>query len=110
MNTPGSAATGAIETVDEARLDALRSQPGLLVIDFWQESCPPCRALEPKVVTFAECHSEVTVVRVDIDTDLQVAQRLDVMTIPTVLVLRDGHEVGRLDGLITAADLDDAIA
>ncbi len=48
--------------------------------------------------------------RVDIDTDLQVAQRLDVMTIPTVLVLRDGHEVGRLDGLITAADLDDAIA
>ncbi len=43
--------------------------------------------------------------RVDIDRDLPVAQRFGVMSIPTVLVLRAGKEVARLDGLITEDDL-----
>ena len=109
MSAPGGAAAGSIETVGQSRLDDLRTQPGLLVIDFWQESCPPCRVLEPKVVAFANRHADATVVRVDIDTDLRLAQDLDVMTIPTVLILRDGHEVSRLDGLLTADDLDNAV-
>ncbi len=41
----------------------------------------------------------------DIDRDIVVAERFKVMSIPTVLVLRDGREVERLDGLIKEADL-----
>ncbi len=43
--------------------------------------------------------------RVDIDRDLTVAERFQVMSIPTVLILRDGREVERLDGLIHEPDL-----
>ncbi len=43
--------------------------------------------------------------RVDIDRDMAVAERFQVMSIPTVLVIRDGGEVERLDGLIQEPDL-----
>lgn len=43
--------------------------------------------------------------RVDIDRDMLVAERFKVMSIPTVLILRDGREVERLDGLTKEADL-----
>jgi thioredoxin 1 len=95
-----------IETVGPDRLRAVRAEPGLLLVDFWQQSCAPCRKLEPRLEAFAQRHPELTVVRVDIDTDLPLAQQLDVMSIPTVLVLRDGKETARLDGLITDDDLD----
>lgn len=47
----------------------------------------------------------VHVYRVDIDRDLPVAQRFGVMSISTILLLKGGQEVERLDGLITEPDL-----
>jgi thioredoxin 1 len=95
-----------IATVGPDRLRALRAEPGLLLIDLWQQSCAPCRKLEPRLEAFAQRHPELTIVRVDIDTDLPLAQQLNVMSIPTVLALHDGAETARLDGLITEDDLD----
>ncbi len=81
-------------------------QEGSVVLDFYQASCPPCRALEPRLERVAhEYAGWAPVYRVDIDRDLPVAQRFGVMSIPTVLVLRAGKEVARLDGLITEDDL-----
>ena len=95
-----------IETVGPDRLRALRGEPGVLLVDFWQQSCAPCRKLEPRLEAFARRHPDLAVVRVDVDADLALAQQLDVLSIPTVLVLRDGTETARLDGLITDADLE----
>lgn len=81
-----------IETVGPDRLRVLRAEPGVLLVDFWQQSCAPCRKLEPRLEAFAQRHPELMIVRVDIDDDLTLAQQLDVLSIPTVLVLRDGDE------------------
>lgn len=79
---------------------------GPVLLDFYQASCPPCRALEPRLERVAERYTgRVPVYRVDIDRDLAVAERFGVMSLPTVLVFRDGKEIERLDGLITEADL-----
>lgn len=68
--------------------------------------CPPCHVLEPRLARVAkEYAGRVTVYRVDIDQDLSVAQRFNVMSLPTLLLLREGNEVERLDGLITEAQL-----
>jgi len=48
------------------------------------------------------------VYRVDIDHDLSLAQRFNVRSIPTVLLVRAGKEIARLDGYITEADLKTA--
>lgn len=79
---------------------------GPVAIDFYQASCPPCRALEPRLERVAqEYASRIPVFRVDIDRDLPVAQRFGVMSLPTVVILRAGKEVERLDGLIREEDL-----
>lgn len=47
--------------------------------------------------------------RVDLDRDMPVAERFGVKSIPTILVLRGGREVARLDGLVTDRDLPAAL-
>ncbi len=78
----------------------------VVVLDFYQASCPPCHALEPRLERVAaQYRRRVPVLRVDIDRDMAVAERFQVMSIPTVLILRGGREVERLDGLIHEPDL-----
>jgi thioredoxin len=80
--------------------------PGPVAVDFYQASCAPCRALEPRIDRVAQEYSgRVAVYRIDVDRDLPVAERFGVLSLPTVLILKVGKEVRRLDGLITEADL-----
>lgn len=79
---------------------------GPAALDFYQASCPPCRVLEPRLARVAAQYAgQVPVYRIDIDRDLQVAERFGVMSLPTVLIVRDGQEIERLDGLITEPQL-----
>lgn len=96
--------------LDSAALsDALRT-PGLVLLDFWQLSCAPCRALEPRLERFAQRHpSEFTGYRIDVDTDQDTPAAFDVRSIPTLVLLREGREVTRLDGLIRDSDLEQAL-
>lgn len=96
-----------IETLTERDVESrVRSSTTPVVIDFYQASCPPCRMLEPRLERVAaQYHGVVPVYRVDIDRDLPVAARFGVMSLPTVIVVQNGREVQRLDGLITEHDL-----
>lgn len=96
-----------IETVTAADFDIrLLKAPGAVVLDFYQASCAPCRALEPRLERVArQFHDAVPAYRIDIDRDLAIAERFRVSSLPTVLVLRAGKEAERLDGLISERDL-----
>lgn len=79
---------------------------GPVVLDFYQATCPPCRVLEPRLERIARAYEDrLSTYRVDIDQDLSIAERFDVQSIPTVVFLRGGEELARLDGLITDQDL-----
>lgn len=83
--------------------------PGPVVLDFYQASCPPCRALEPVLDRVAQSYGDrVTVYRVDIDDDPGLAERFRIDSLPTVLILRRGQEIERLDGLMTEQQVRDA--
>ncbi len=85
---------------------AVRRAQGPIALDFYQASCPPCRVLEPRLERIAQEYAgRVAVYRIDVDRNLPVAKRFGVMSLPTVLIVKAGEEVGRLDGLITEADL-----
>lgn len=95
-----------IRSVTGKDLDVILRDARPVVLDFYQASCPPCRALEPRLERVATEHGDrVPVYRVDIDRDLPIAERFRVMSLPTVLVIQDGTEIERLDGLITEAHL-----
>ena len=96
-----------VETVRGADIDSkvLRSSRPVF-LDFYQASCAPCRALEPRLEQVADQHKgRVKVYRVDLEVDMPVAERFRVTSIPTVIVFRDAQEVARLDGLITTEQL-----
>ncbi len=79
---------------------------GPVALDFYGESCPPCRALEPRLEKVARrFEGRLPVFRVDAERDVSVAEGFGVTGLPTVLVFRDGREVERLDGLIREEDL-----
>lgn len=97
-------------TIDGTEIDDVTTANRLVLLDFWQATCAPCRALEPRVERFAADHpGRFTGYRIDVDTDLDTATEYGVMSVPTVLLLRDGREVARLDGLIRAQDLEAAL-
>jgi thioredoxin 1 len=86
-------------TFDEAVLGA--SDPGrTLVVDFWAEWCPPCKALTPVLeqlsVELAATHDFASV---DTEAHPDLAARFGTLSLPTLLVFRDGSVQQRLVGL-----------
>lgn len=82
-----------------------------MLLDFWQATCAPCRALEPRLAAFVDRHpGAFTGYRVDVDADPDTPSRFEVMSIPTLVLLRDGVEVARRDGLIRDPDLESLLA
>ena len=98
--------TASVESVTQAELDARVLRPeGPVALDLPGElsSLPRVGALSGTGAR--EYEGRLRVYRVDLDRDLPVAQRFGIMSIPTILLLKGGQEVERLDGLITEQDL-----
>ena len=77
--------------------------PGISLVDFTATWCPPCRALSPIVAGIAaEMTGRVAVGCVDTDANPDLAARFRIRGLPTLIVFRDGQEVGRRTGLTTA--------
>ncbi len=75
------------------------SAPVPVVVDFWAPWCGPCRAVSPVLDRLAEDRAgQVKVVRVNVDDAPSLAQRYGALSIPTIVVLRDGQEVDRVVG------------
>jgi thioredoxin 1 len=65
---------------------------GPVALDLYQESCPPCRTLEPRLERVTgDYQDRLTVYRVDVDRDMEVAESFRVMSLPTVLVFKEGR-------------------
>ena len=61
-----------------------------VLVDFFATWCGPCRMLSPVVEEIAEEHPEYLVGKVDVDEEVELAQRFGVMSIPTLIVFRNG--------------------
>lgn len=73
---------------------------GLVLVDLWASWCGPCRMLAPVVEELAaELKGRVTVGKLNIDDYTDFAIGLGVMSIPTLILFKDGEEVGRLIGV-----------
>lgn len=96
-----------VEQVDDGSFERQVLGSGLLyLLDFSAVWCPPCRALEPILEAVArELQGRLRVGKIDIDTSPAVAARYGVRGAPTLLLFRDGKEVGRKLGLVSRSAL-----
>jgi len=70
-----------------------------VVIDFWAEWCGPCKRLTPVIEEIAqEMNGKVKFVKVDVDNNQEVAAQYQVMSIPTLIFLKEGQELDRMVG------------
>ena len=99
-----------IET-DDLKFDetVLRAE-GPVLVDFSATWCGPCKKLEPIVHELAADYSgRLKVVKVDVDRSPSVAARFAVLSVPTVLVFRDGTVRGQAVGLVSKRALADMV-
>ena len=71
-----------------------------VLLDFWAAWCGPCRMLAPVVEQFAAENPSVAVGKVNVDEEPELARRFGVMTIPTVVFLKNGQEFDRKVGVM----------
>ena len=72
---------------------------GTVLIDFWASWCGPCRMIAPAVEKIAEEHPEVKVCKINIDDEQELAIKYGVMSIPTLMVVKNGEIVNTAVGL-----------
>ena len=82
----------------------LKSEKPVLV-DFNATWCGPCRMLKPTLDAIAAERSDVTVVGVDIDENMELAEEYEVFSIPCVVLIKDGAEADRSVGLVPKEQL-----
>ncbi|MDE7108898.1 MAG: thioredoxin [Muribaculaceae bacterium] len=100
----------ALEFTDQTAREAIESGKPV-VIDFWATWCGPCIKLGPVVEELAEKFAgQVTVGKLNIDDNDEIASEYRVRNIPTVLFFKDGEMKERSVGLVKLSDLESKIA
>ena len=69
-----------------------------VLIDFWASWCGPCRMVSPVVEEIASERSDIKVGKVNVDEEQELAMQFGVMSIPTLVVMKDGKVVSRAVG------------
>ena len=78
------------------------TETGLVLVDIWATWCNPCRTLLPIIEEVStDYHGKLSVGKLDADENMELAKELNVRSLPTILIYKDGEVVDRSTGLIT---------
>ena len=88
--------------------EVLKSDKTVL-IDFYADWCGPCKMMSPIIDEIAEENSEVKVGKVNVDNNMEVAEKYQIMSIPTILVVKNGNVTKQFVGVTSKSEIEEAI-
>ena len=92
-----------------ANYDNVTGGDGIVLVDFWASWCGPCLRFAPVYERVSEKHPDIVFGKVDTEAEMQLAQRYDIRSIPTLKIVRDGIEVFSQPGALPEAAVESLI-
>jgi thioredoxin 1 len=96
--------------VTDSNFNEIITKNSLALIDCWAAWCGPCLALAPTIEELAEEYAgKILIGKLNVDENPSTAERFQIFSIPTILIMKDGREVDRIVGLVPKKYIDAAL-
>jgi thioredoxin 1 len=99
--------TGNLPDVSDATFqDEVIEADGPVLVDFWAPWCGPCRVVHPILEEIASEREDLRIVSINVDDNQQTAARYEILSIPTLLLFKDGEIAKRVIGALPKKRLE----
>ena len=96
-------------TLNMENFESTVSSEGITLVDFWAEWCGPCKQFGPIFEEAAGENPDATFAKVDTEAEQELAGALGIMSIPTLMIFRDGIQLFSQPGALPKSALDDLL-
>jgi len=99
----------ATTTLTQATFDDTVKENDIVLVDFWADWCPPCKAFGPTFEASSEKHPDIVHGKIDTEAEEGLAAAANIRSIPTIMAFREGVLVFAQPGALPANALEDLV-
>ena len=95
----------SVQKISKSNFDEIKKQGKTVLVDFYADWCGPCRMVAPIIEEIASERDDIIVGKVNVDSESSLAHLFGIVSIPTLVVLKDGNVSKRVTGARPKSDI-----